>query len=48
MTDCRADVERGTVKRRRECDECHERWYTFEIEEDRLDLFEDALRRGPI
>ena len=44
VIDSRPDTDRGTVKRRRECDKCGERWTTFEIEEDRLALYEDAIR----
>lgn len=47
VIDSRADADRGAVKRRRECEKCGERWTTFEIEEDRLALYEDALKDKP-
>jgi len=47
VVDSRADSDRGAVKRRRECEKCGERWTTFEIEGDRLALYEDAIRDRP-
>jgi len=44
VVDSRADNDRGAVKRRRECESCGERWTTYEIEEDRLALYEEALK----
>ena len=44
VVDSRADNDRGAVKRRRECESCGKRWSTFEIEEDRLALYEEALK----
>jgi len=44
VVDSRPDNDRGAVRRRRECERCGERWTTFEIESDRLALYEEAMR----
>ena len=44
VVDSRPDSERGMVRRRRECVGCTARWTTFEVDGDRLALFEDALK----
>jgi transcriptional regulator NrdR family protein len=36
------------TKRRRECLDCGSRWSTYEVEADRLDLLEDAVKRNAV
>jgi transcriptional regulator NrdR family protein len=44
VREVRPAEDRGTVRRRRECLKCGERWTTLELEEDRVDLLEEVLR----
>jgi len=45
VVESRAVVERGMLRRRRECLGCHERWTTYEVDGDRLSLLEDAMKQ---
>ena len=50
VVDSRPDYERGSIRRRRECEACGARWHTLELMADRVDLLEDGiegLRRPP-
>ena len=44
VVDSRPDYGRGSVVRRRKCQACGCKWTTYEIDEDRLELLEDAIK----
>jgi transcriptional repressor NrdR len=48
VLEVRSDKLRGMTKRRRECLDCGSRWSTYEVEADRLDLLEDAVKRNAV